>query len=31
MYNLSQFVKTLKESVGMWYNAEYGHEGCLWQ
>ena len=31
MYNLSQFVKTLKERVSMWYNAEYGHEGCLWQ
>ena len=31
MYNLSQFVKTLKERVSMWYNAAYGHEGCLWQ
>ena len=31
MYNLSQFVKTLKERVSMWYNAEYGHAGCLWQ
>ena len=31
MYNLSQFVKTLKERISMWYNAEYGHEGCLWQ
>lgn len=31
MYNLSQFTKTLKERVSMWYNAAYGHEGCLWQ
>ena len=31
MYNLSQFVKTLKERVSMWFNAEYGHSGCLWQ
>ena len=31
MYNLSQFVKTLKERVSMWYNAEYGHAGCLWE
>lgn len=31
MYNLTQFVKTLKERVSMWFNAEYGHEGCLWQ
>ena len=31
MYNLSQFVKTLKERISMWFNAEYGHEGCLWQ
>ena len=31
MYNLSQFVKTLKERVSTWYNAEYGHAGCLWQ
>ena len=31
MYNLSQFVKTLKERVSMWFNDEYGHEGCLWQ
>ncbi len=31
MYNLSQFVKTLKERVSMWYNKAYGHSGCLWQ
>ena len=31
MYNLSQFVKTLKERVSMWFNAEYGHAGCLWE
>ena len=31
MYNLSQFVKTLKERISMWFNAEYGHAGCLWQ
>ena len=31
MYNLSQFVKTLKERISMWYNEEYGHSGCLWQ
>ena len=30
MYNLSQFVKTLKERISMWYNDEYGHAGCLW-
>lgn len=31
MYNISQFVKTLKERIAMRYNAEYKHEGCLWQ
>ena len=31
MYNLSQFVKTLKERISMWFNEEYGHSGCLWQ
>ena len=31
MYNLSQFVKTLKERIAMHYNRETGHEGCLWQ
>ena len=31
MYNLSQFVKTLKERVSMWYNETYGHKGCLWE
>ena len=27
MYNLSQYLKTLKEKVSMWYNDTYGHEG----
>ena len=31
MYNLSQFVKTLKERISMWYNATYKHAGCLWE
>ena len=31
MYNLSQYVKTLKERVSMWYNREYGHSGGLWE
>ena len=31
MYNLSQFLKTLKERVSSWYNETYGHEGSLWQ
>ena len=31
MYNVSQFAKTLKEHISSWYNAEYGHSGCLWQ
>ena len=31
MYNLSQFVKTLKERISMWYNKTYDHSGCLWQ
>ena len=31
MYNLSQYLKTLKETVSMWYNETYGHEGSLWQ
>ena len=31
MDNLSQFVKTLKERVSMWYNETYGHKGCLWE
>ena len=31
MYNVSQFVKTLKERIAMRYNAEFKHEGCLWQ
>ena len=24
-------MKTLKELVSMWFNAEYGHAGCLWE
>lgn len=31
MYNISQFVKTLKERVAMRFNAEFDREGCLWQ
>lgn len=31
MYNLSQYVKTLKERVSMWYNEKYGHSGSLWE
>ena len=31
MYNLSQFVKTLKERISMWYNDKYGHAGNLWE
>ena len=31
MYNISQFVKTLKERIAMRYNEEFKHEGCLWQ
>lgn len=31
MYNLSQFVKTVKETVSRRYNEKHGHSGCLWQ
>jgi len=31
MYNLSQYLKTLKETVSMWYNTTYGHQGSLWE
>jgi len=31
MYNLSHYLKTLKETVSMWYNEEFSHEGSLWQ
>ena len=31
MYNLSQFVKTLKERVSSWYNEKFGHSGALWE
>jgi len=31
MYNLSQYLKTLKEKTSVWYNETYGHQGTLWQ
>ena len=31
MYNLSQYVKTLKERVSMWYNETCRHSGGLWE
>ena len=31
MYNLSQFVKTLKERVSSWYNETYKHAGTIWE
>ena len=31
MYNLSQFVKTLKERVSSWYNETYQHAGTIWE
>ena len=31
MYNLSQFVKTLKERVSSWYNETYKHTGTIWE
>ena len=31
MYNVSQFVKTLKERSSSVYNAETGHTGALWE
>ena len=31
MYNISQFVKTLKERIAMVYNHEFKHEGAIWQ
>lgn len=31
MYNLSQYVKTLKERISMWYNKAFGHSGSLWE
>ena len=30
MYNLSQFVKTLKETVAMKYKKTFKHQGCFW-
>ena len=30
MGDLSEFVKTLKQRVSQWYNANYLHEGTLW-
>jgi len=31
MYNLSHYLKTLKESISIWYNEAFSHEGSLWQ
>ena len=31
MYNLSQFVKTLKERVSSWYNETFKHTGTIWE
>ena len=31
MYNLSQYLKTLKERISMWYNDTYKHTGNLWE
>ena len=31
MYNLTQFVKTLKERISMWYNETCVHAGALWE
>lgn len=30
MGDLSEFMKTFKQRVSMWFNANYGHEGTLW-
>ena len=30
MYDLSEFMKTLKELFTMWYNREYNHVGTMW-
>ena len=30
MYDVSQFMKTLKELFTMWYNRKYRHVGTLW-
>ncbi len=30
MYNVSQFMKTLKQRISQKYNVRYGHEGQLW-
>lgn len=30
MYDVSQFMKTLKELFTMWYNRKYSHIGALW-
>ena len=31
MYNISQFVKTVKERVSSWYNEKYRHAGTIWE
>ena len=30
MYDLSEFMKTLKQRFAIWYNAEHGRRGHLW-
>ena len=30
MYDLSEFMKTLKQRYAIWYNAEHGRRGHLW-
>ena len=30
MYDLSEFMKTLKQRYAIWYNAEHGRSGHLW-
>ena len=30
MGDLSEFMKTFKQRVSQWYNANYLHEGTLW-
>lgn len=31
MYNVSQYMKTLKEKISGYFNRERGHAGCVWQ
>ncbi len=30
MYNVSEFMKTLKQRISQYYNREFGHKGQLW-